>query len=123
MNTYVFRTTTTIKPHNNKVIISRWCIHPDIITPEEITAGSLREALEIYREIVANKHYVEISRNAIKNKSPMYIDTPDGTKQVGYVITAKTEFEDRDNYKWSTQYIDLWIEINIKVDADFPEEV
>lgn len=117
MNTYIFRTTATMKPHNNK----KWWIDSSIITPKEITADSLCEALEAYREIVAEKHYVEISRNAIKNKSPMCIDTAEGTKQCGYVITGKTEFEDRDNYRGSTQYIDLWIEIHIEIDVDFEE--
>lgn len=60
---------------------------------------------------------MEISNNAIKNKSEMYIDTQDGAKQVGYVITGKTEFEDRDNSRWSTQYIDLWVEILTVVDT------
>lgn len=34
-----------------------------------------------------------ISKNAMKNKSEMFVDLSDGdTKQVGYVITGKTEF-------------------------------
>jgi hypothetical protein len=50
----------------------------------------------------------------------MYVDTENGVKQVGYVITGKTEFEDRNNYKWSTQYIDLWVTIHALQDV-FPE--
>ena len=49
----------------------------------------------------------------------MYVDTQDGVKQVGYVITGKTEFEDRDNYKCSKQYIDLWVTILTVADTDF----
>ena len=49
----------------------------------------------------------------------MYIDTVDGdVKQVGFVITGKTEFEN-DNHKWSTQYIDLWVNIITVVDTEF----
>ena len=50
----------------------------------------------------------------------MYIDTDTGEKQVGYVITGKTDFEDRVNYKWSVQYIDLWVTILTIVDTIFP---
>ena len=50
----------------------------------------------------------------------MYCDTPDGeVKQVGFVITAKTEFEDRENYKWATQYIDLWVTILTIEETEF----
>ena len=49
----------------------------------------------------------------------MYVDTQDGVKQVGYVITGKTYFENIDNYKWSKQYIDLWVTILTVVDTDF----
>ena len=69
------------------------------------------------------KEYIQISNNAIKNKNPMYVDTTDGNaKQVGYVITAKTEFQDNDNYKWSTQYIDLWVTILTIEDTEFKTE-
>lgn len=52
-----------------------------------------------------------IPDNALKHKSPMYIDTATGDAvQVGFVITGKTEFQ-RDNGEWVTQFIDLWVEI------------
>lgn len=108
MNNYIFETSATMKEYNNK----KWWISSDIINDICIEADNTREALEKYREIVADKYYIEISNNAIKTKSPMYIDTKDGeSKQIGYVITGKTDFEDRDNYKWCTQYIDLWVRI------------
>ena len=69
-----------------------------------------------------NGDYIEISENALRCKNPMYIDTPTGeAKQVGYVITGKTEFEDRENYRWSTQYIDLWVTIITVIDTEFEE--
>lgn len=115
---YIFKTTTTMKEYNNK----KWWIDSDIIREISVNADSLKQALEKYREIVKDKFYIEISNNAIKNKNPMFIDTPDGNyKQVGYVITGKTEFEDRDNYKWSTQFIDLWVTVLTVIDTNFEE--
>lgn len=114
--TFIFKTTTTMKEYNSR----KWWIDSDIVREIRITAENIRAALEQYREIVAEKHYITISDNAIKNKNPMYIDTPNGeAKQIGYVITGKTDFEDRDNYKWSAQYIDLWVTILTVIDTDF----
>ena len=114
--TFIFKTTTTMKEYNSR----KWWIDSDIVREIRITAENLWAALEQYREIVTEKHYITISDNAIKNKNPMYIDTPNGEpKQIGYVITGKTDFEDRDNYKWSAQYIDLWVTILTVIDTDF----
>ena len=114
--TFIFKTTTTMKEYNSR----KWWIDSDIVREIRITAENIRAALEQYREIVAEKHYITISDNAIKNKNPLYIDTPNGEpEQIGYVITGKTDFEDRDNYKWSAQYIDLWITILTVIDTDF----
>ena len=69
---------------------------------------------------VEEKHYINITKNAIKNKSEMFVDLSDGSvKQVGYVITGKTEFDRGDYSGYSTQYIDLWITILIVVDTVF----
>lgn len=116
MNTYLFRTTATMKEYNNK----KWWIDSDVVREIEIEAENVNAALKEYQKEVAEKFYIEISDNAIKNKNPMYIDTITGeVKQIGYVITGKTEFEDRVNYKWSVQYIDLWVTILTVVDATF----
>ena len=104
---YIFKTTTTMKPYNK----DNWWIDSNIISEKRIEANSVKEALSIYRSEVEEKHYITITNNAMRNKSPMYIDTPNGEKQVGYVITGKTEFEDRKNWKYSNQYIELWVEI------------
>lgn len=56
----------------------------------------------------------------MKNKKAMYIDTKTGAKQVGYVITAKAEFE-TSNYRWVEQYIDLWVNVVTVTDTDFEE--
>ena len=115
MNTYLFKTTATMKEYNNK----KWWIDSDVVREIEIEAENVNTALKEYQKEVTEKFYIEISDNAIKNKNPMYIDTDTGEKQVGYVITGKTDFEDRVNYKWSTQYIDLWVTILTIVDTTF----
>lgn len=111
---YIFRTKAAMKEHNKK----NWWIDRDIISEKRITADSVEKALEIYRERVKEENYVDISKNAIKNKSPMFVDTTDGAKQVGYVITAKADFENNE-YKWSQQYIDLWIDILTIIETSF----
>lgn len=84
-----------------------------------IAAENLPAALEEYRAQVENDHYITISRNALKEKQPMYVDLKTGgEKQVGYVITGRAEFETQ-NYKWCKQYVDLWVEIVTVTDTDF----
>ena len=113
---YIFKTTATMKEYNHK----KWYIDANIISDIRINADSVENALEIYRERVEEKHYVNISRNAIKNKSEMFVDLSDGgAKQVGYVITGKTEFDRGDYTGYSTQYIDLWVTILTVVDTVF----
>ena len=115
MTNYIFKTTTTMKEYNNK----KWWIDPKIVPEIRITAENLKEALHKYKELVYEKSCIKISDNALKMKNQMYVDTVEGAKQVGYVITGKTEFEDRDNYRWSTQYIDLWVNILTVIDTIF----
>ena len=113
---YIFKTTATMKEYNNK----KWYIDGDIISDMRIDADSVENALEIYRERVEEKHYITISKNAIKNKSEMFADLSDGSvKQVGYVITGKTEFDRGDYSGYSIQYIDLWVTILTVVDTVF----
>ena len=116
MKEFIFKTTATMKEYNHK----KWWIDSGIIPDMRINANSVKNALEIYRERVEEKHYITISRNAIKNKSEMFVDTPNGNaKQVGYVITGKTEFDKGDYTGYSTQYIDLWVTILTVVDTVF----
>ena len=107
--TYFFQTTTTMKPYNNK----KWWIDSKIIRDAKIEADSIEDALTTYKKLVYDKAYITISNNALKNKEPMYRDTKTGAIQCGYVITARTDFQYSDNYKWSAQYIELWVEISI----------
>lgn len=113
---YIFKTTATMKEYNNK----KWYIDGGIVSDIRINADSVENALEIYRERVEEKHCIIISKNAIKNKSEMFADLSDGSvKQVGYVITGKTEFDRGDYSGYSAQYIDLWITILTVVDTVF----
>lgn len=108
--TFLFKTTATMKHYNNK----KWWIDRDIVREIRIDADNTRDALQTYREIVQKRDYITISENALKHAEPMYCDTENGgAVQVGYVITAKCDFEDRENCKWSTQYIDLWVSVHI----------
>lgn len=118
MKNYIFKTTTTMKEYNSK----KWWIDGNCVTEKRIAAENITAALEKYREAVEEDHYITISRNALKNKNPMYVDTITGeTKQIGFVITGSCDFEDRNNYKWSKQYIDLWVSVLTVIDTDFEE--
>lgn len=115
MKNYIFKTTVTMKDYNNKF----WWIDAGIVRDIHMSAENMREALEQYRETVAEKNYIEISNTAIKNKSAMYQDTADGEAvQVGYVITGKTEFQ-RDYGKCVNQYIDLWVTVLTTITTEF----
>lgn len=115
MNTYRFETTATMKEYNRR----KYWIDAGIIRPVKVQAENLKAALQLYRETVNDRDYIQISENAIKNPSPMFIDLKDGTtKQTGFVITAVTEIE-TDNYKYSKQYIDLWVDVSRLAPVDF----
>lgn len=108
MKRYLFRTQTAMKEYNR----DNWWIDTDIVEPIEIDAESLNEALKEYAAEVNRTSCIEISKTALKRKSDMYIDANDGTKHIGYVITGKVEMQ-RDDYKWSIQYVDLWTRIDV----------
>ena len=109
MNKYLFKTSATMKEYNRQ----KWWIDSNIIRDITIAADSVEKALKEYQKFVKDRYYIDISDNAIKNKNNMYIDTETGTTQTGYVMTAKTDFEDRDNYRYTQQHIDLWVHISI----------
>lgn len=115
MKNYIFRTTATMKPYNNK----KWWIDSGIVTEKRIEAETVTDALEQWRELVQDRHYITISDSAIKNKSEMYTNTDAGAVQTGYVITGKAEFEDSTRRKWVEQYIDLWVEILTVTHTEF----
>lgn len=105
---FLFKTTVTMKEYNCK----KWWIDGDCVPELHVEAETLKEALQKYVEHVDKKACIEISKTALKEKSPMYIDRKNGEAlQVGYVITGSTDF-DKGNYQgWSKQYVDLWVTI------------
>lgn len=112
---YIFKTKATMKDYN----CAKWFIDSDIVSEMRINADSVEHALAVYRSLT-EECGVSISDNAIKNKTEMFVDMPDGcAKQVGYVITGKTEFNKGDYTGWSAQYIDLWVTILTVVDTVF----
>lgn len=111
---YIFETAVTMKERDEK----KWWIASNIITRKTIESDTIDEALEQFRALVEEKHYISISNNAIKNKNPMYIDTESGEKQIGFVITGKTDFQ-TDSGRWVSHYIDLWVEVLTVVDTEF----
>lgn len=111
MKKFLFETTATMKPYNNK----KWWIDSGIVRNIAIVAEDVNAALKAYCETVKNQYCIDISNNALKNKSPMYKDDKSGNAtQCGYVLTAKTDF-DNDSRGWVTQYMELWVTIAIVV--------
>lgn len=78
---YIFKTTATMKEYNNK----KWYIDGGIVSDMRINADSAENAFEIYRERVEEKHCIIISKNAIKNKSEMFVDLPDGGRKTSWL--------------------------------------
>lgn len=114
---YLFNTVTTMKEYNR----GKWWIDSNIVKPIEIVAENLNAAINDFAGIVSDKYCIDISKSAIRNKSNMYIDTKSGdTKQVGYVITGSTLFDDN-RQRWTKQFIDLWINIDTVIDTVFEE--
>lgn len=109
---FLFRTTTTMKPYNDK----EWWIDKNAMPEAYINAVSLKEALTKYQKL-AEENGITISNSALKTAEPMYVDSDGETKQVGLVITASTNFSDSCTY--SKQYIELWTEILTLVDTEF----
>ena len=66
MKKYIFKTTATMKPYNNK----NWWIDGGIIPVKHIEAETVKDALQIFRDIVDEQHYISISDRALKNKKP-----------------------------------------------------
>lgn len=103
---YIFKTKTTMKDYNCK----KWFIGKDSVPEMCINADTVERALSVYLERVNEHGIVNVSDNAIKNKTEMFVDMPDGSvKQVG-----KGDYSG-----WSTQYIDLWVTILTVVDTVF----
>lgn len=117
MRTYLFDTDATMKENDRQ----HWWIDSKIIPQMKIYAESVNEALEKYRQRVAEVSTMTISNNALKTKQPMYRDGKNREAvQVGWVLTAKDAyFRDDERGRWVEKYADLWVEITELVSADF----
>lgn len=111
---YIFDTIAITKEYDK----GKWWIDSDIISSKTIEADTVVAALERFQALVEEERYVSISNNAIKNKKPMYIETENGAKQTGFVITGKTCFQ-TDSGRWVCHYIDLWINVLTVADTKF----
>lgn len=111
---FIFKTTTSMKPYNYK----KFFVDKNLVDEMTISAGSVTQALKIFYDKICDEGCVSISKNALKNKKKMCIDTKNGPKQIGYVITGKTVFRNI-NGKWTDQFIDLWIEVLTISDTKF----
>lgn len=81
-------------------------IVPDFCT----TAESVEDALKVWFDQVESKAALSISKTARKKREPIYIDTPTGAVQVGYILVASTEVDF--NYKWKRRRVHIWATIN-----------
>lgn len=107
MKTYLFVTNTTVKPIDK----GKWWIDHKLVGNMYIQVNNLHDALKEYQKRIEEDYAVTISNNALKNKSPMFIDNENGDPiQIGYVITGKTPFH-KNGEGWIDKYIDLWVEI------------
>ena len=118
MKNYTINTYVTMKEYN----AVKWWIDGKIIPPLHIQAETLKEAIEKYQDIVVNNYYITITKTALKNKKPVYIDTINGPLQTGFCITGSTDFEKPNYTGWSKQYIDLWLDIMETKHPDFNNE-
>lgn len=117
--TYLFKTSTHMKPYNSE----KYWILNTIIPPAEFTADSVKSAIEQYRDWT-NEHGIEISKNAVKSRQPMYRDFKNGeSRQVGYVFTGKSLFDKGDYTGFTEQYVDLWTSIQIVSYPDLQDEM
>lgn len=120
--TYRLETKATMKLYNSK----KYWIDREVVKDMEIEADSVKQALEIWRGKCSSLYGVDVSDNALKRKEEMWQDIKDGdrihSRQVGWVITGKTMFQDDDN-GYTEHYIDLWVEIKKVSYIDFETEV
>lgn len=83
------------------------------------SAENLADALQLFRNYMEDSQFVTISKTAIKNPAPMYVDIEgqDEPKQVGLVFKSSMEIEFDSG--WKRRYTDTWVEIKELQDVDF----
>lgn len=105
MKTYLI----TAKAYMKDYCKGDFWIDENIIGSVRLEAGSVKEAFEIFIGKTRELGIIDISKNALKNKRPVYIDIM-GNVQIGWCVTASTLFEN--GYSTAKRkYINLWVEI------------
>lgn len=105
MKTYLITTRAYMKDYYN----SEYWIDENIVGTRRIEAGSTNEAFEIFLKKIQESGIVSVSKNALKNKRPVYIDIM-GNVQIGWCITGSVLFENECS-KAKRKYVELWVEI------------
>lgn len=98
---YLFTTTAQVSEQYNHL----YWIDSGIVPQTIITAETLKKAISQYVDFAMDKSCMDITKSAVKRKSKMYCDTPDGAIQTGYVITAHTDINGK------TIPCNLWVKI------------
>lgn len=104
MKTYLITTRVYMKDFYNRDF---W-IDENIVRTRRIEAGSANEAFELFIEKIKELGIVDISKNALKNKRPVYIDLVGNVQivQSGWCVMGSVLFENG-----KRKYMDLLIEI------------
>lgn len=106
---YLFATMPIVTDEN-------YYINENYIPDKYFSADTLADALNEYVKFVSD-YDITITKNGLKHKSDMYIDTADGDKQSGYVIAARTFLDN--GTKWVRKNLELWVDIKGIVDIEF----
>lgn len=110
---FIFKTNLTMKPQDR----DRWWID-DYVKNITIISENLKTALTKYRTYLEDENGILLSNNTLKKLEPIYCDDENGNdKQIGYIFTGKTIFDN--GHGWTDKYIDVWTEILTIVDTDF----
>ena len=105
MKTYLITTKTYMKDYYN----GDFWIDENIVGSVRIEAGSTGEALDLFIDKTLEIGFVNVSKNALKNKRPIYNDIM-GNVQIGWCITGSVLFENEYSME-KKKYVDLWVEI------------
>ena len=65
----------------------------DYIKDISVSVETIAEAREKYAEIIWNDYSIEISKTNQKRPKKMFMDTPNGQRQVGFVFTGMTDID------------------------------
>lgn len=102
MKQYQFTAKATMKPYNS----AKYWIDRNYVKQFVTSANTVKEACRKFAEYVNEQYYITISKRSTDRPQGMYVDTADGKpKQVGYVFTAKTMFDGKE------QYFELWTDV------------